>query len=215
MSGAMLEAFEDNGDSLQLRKMRLKSFAAMLVLVKKLEDEEIKQHSAMPQHLQMVLRGKRTLLFEQLLQQISYPDVSVASEMRRGFPLYGWLPVSNVFPSSVRAPVIHTSSLETMAPIFSRRTLATVKSSGDADQDTALWEATMQEVEAGYLEGPYMMFRFCLKVALSPLGSAWLRRTSCDQLTTCRLLASMLLWACQRSCKWKVSMKPLQLFVPG
>lgn len=164
MSGAMLEAFEVNGDNLQLRKARLKAFAAMLALAKKLEDDELEQHSAMPQHLQMVLRGKRTLLFEQLLQQISYPDVSVASEMRSGYPLYGWLPVSSVFPSSVRAPAIHTSALEGMAPIFSKRTLAAVKSSGDAAQDDALWEATMEEVAAGYFQGPY-------DVSSLPVGS--------------------------------------------
>ena len=64
ISGAMLEAFEVNSDHLQLRKARLKCFAAMLSLAKKLEDEELEQHSAMPQHLQMVLRGQRTLLFE-------------------------------------------------------------------------------------------------------------------------------------------------------
>ena len=126
MSGAMTEAFEVNGDSLRLRKTRLQNFARMVSRAKALERGELLIHGAMPSHLQMVLRGKRTLLFEQLLQQISYPDDPIAREIRDGFPLYGWLPVSNVFPNSVRMPIIHVSSLESMAPVFSRRSRAVV-----------------------------------------------------------------------------------------
>ena len=60
----------------------------------------------------------------------------------------------------------YTSALENMAPIFLKRTLATVKSCGDTMQDEALWEAMLQEVEAGYLEGPFP-------------GLDWLSGTSC------------------------------------
>ena len=102
----------------------------MVSKAKALEAEEQVIHGNMPPHLRMVLRGKRVMLFEELLQQISYPDTSIAREMREGFPLYGWLPVSNVFPSNVRVPVLHVSSLESMAHVFSRRTLSAVKSSG-------------------------------------------------------------------------------------
>lgn len=155
MSGAMKDAFDVNDDALRLRKTRLQNFAKMVSKAKALEAEEQVVHGNMPPHLRMVLRGKRVMLFEELLQQISYPDTSIAREMREGFPLYGWLPVSNVFPSNVRVPVLHVSSLESMAHVFSRRTLSAVKSSGDKMHDEALWAATLQEVEAGYLEGPY------------------------------------------------------------
>ena len=124
MSGAMTDAFEVNSDPLRLRKTRLQSFAKMVSRAKSLEDEERALHGAMPRHLQMVLKGKPVLLFEDLLQQISYPDTSIAREIGKRFPLYGWLPVSNIFPSSIRVPIIHASSLEGMANVFSKRTMS-------------------------------------------------------------------------------------------
>ena len=111
--------------------------------------------------------------------------------------------MSNVFPSSVRVPIIHTSALESIAPIFSKRILATVKSCGDTSQDEALWEATLQEVEAGYLEGPF-------DVSTLPPGSVISPRFGLAQRNTLRPidnmsgLVSMLLLGCPRNCKVRV-----------
>ena len=38
---------------------------------------------------------------------------------------------------------------------FSARTVSAMKPSGDSELDRLLWEATMDEVEAGFLSGPY------------------------------------------------------------
>ena len=65
-------------------------------------------------------------------------------------------------------PVLHVSSLESMAHVFSRRTLSAVKSSGDKMHDEALWAATLQEVEAGYLEGPYEVSQLPSGSIISP-----------------------------------------------
>ena len=64
-----------------------------------------------------------------------------------------------------------------MTPIFSKRTLAAVKSSGDAAQDDALWEATMDEVAARFLQT--MLLR-CRWAALSLPDLAWLSETNYD-----------------------------------
>ena len=89
ISEAMLEAFEINADSLRLRKVRLQNFAMMVSKAKALESDESTLHSAMPVHLKMVLRGKRTLLFEQLLQHISYPDDATAGRFEQVFHFMG------------------------------------------------------------------------------------------------------------------------------
>ena len=73
-----------DGEPLRLRKTRLQNFAMRVFKAKALEGDELSLHSAMPTHLQMVLRGTRTLLFEQLLQQISYRDDAIAREIRTG-----------------------------------------------------------------------------------------------------------------------------------
>lgn len=42
-----------------------------------------------------------------------------------------------------------------MIPCFSERTLAAVKSSGDKDRDRQQWDATCEEVELGFVKGPF------------------------------------------------------------
>ena len=71
-----------------------------------------------------------------------------------------------------------------MTPIFSKRTLAAVKSSGDAAQDDALWEATMDEVAARFLQGPY-------DVASLPVGSIISPRFGLAQRNKLRLIDNM------------------------
>ena len=45
--------------------------------------------------------------------------------------------------------------LKSLAASFSARSVSTVKSSGDAATDLTLWEATMAEVKAGFVQGPF------------------------------------------------------------
>ena len=119
------------------------------------KDSEKELHDRMDPHLQRVLGTKTILLFKALLQDMQYPDDKLADEMSAGFPLYGWLPGSGVFSGHVKPPELHPSALDKMAASFSKRAAASVKSSGDADHDLALWEATMSEVREGFVTGPY------------------------------------------------------------
>jgi len=109
----------------------------------------------MDEHVCKVLVSKRVALFQRLLEDMDYPDSKVATEMQQGFPLSGWLPASNVFPTRLRPPEIHVELLFRMAKVFSARSIAATKSSGCADADRRLWEATMEEVADGFLEGPF------------------------------------------------------------
>ena len=69
--------------------------------------------------------------------------------------LCGWLPMLGVFPSKLRPPVLHMDTLEKMSASFAAHSIGATKASGDKEMDRLLWEATMDEVKAGFLSGPY------------------------------------------------------------
>eukprot|EP00434_Breviolum_minutum_P026872 symbB.v1.2.023753.t1/scaffold2198.1/size86077/3 len=151
LQGCVARAVESQKDPVGLRKSRIVFMKKLIEMKNRYKDSEKELHDRMDPHLQCVLGTKNILLFKALLQDMQYPDDKLADEMSAGFPLYGWLPGSGVFPGHVKPPELHPSALDKMAASFSKRAAASVKSSGDADHDLALWEATMSEVREGFV----------------------------------------------------------------
>ena len=154
---AMSEAMDayELGDKMQFRRVQCRFSQYMLNVCNETKVEETELHEAMAPHLQKVLKSKRLCLFRRLLDESGYPDSKIATELSQGFPLCGWLPESGVFPSKLRPPELHQETLAVMSASFTAQTVASTKPSGDADLDKRLWEATMDEVAAGFLSGPY------------------------------------------------------------
>ena len=100
----------------------------------------------MAPHVQHIMSRKRLLLLQALLRRSQYPDEKIAMDMASGFPLYGWMAVSSVFPKKVRPPTLHESVLKAMGPSITVRALATVRASDSSKFDEKLWDATLQEV---------------------------------------------------------------------
>ena len=144
-----------HGGGFELRKIRLQWSRSMVEHASRLRDEEAALKSAMPPRLSKVLRDKRCLLFRWALDDIEYADAKVSSEMMEGFPLSGLLPVSNVFDAKIRVPAIHPGALKQMSASFNASTLAVTKPTLDPDMGVKLWASTAEDVDAGYLEGPY------------------------------------------------------------
>lgn len=142
-------------DAFELRKIRIKASRDILNLTVGLTGEEKALHDGWPSHIQKILKNKKMILFKRLLEQVGYDDAKIADEMTRGFPLNGWLPESRVFPPRLRLPQIHPESFEAMIPSFSSRTLSAVKGSGDDTLDRELWQATLEEVQLGFMRGPF------------------------------------------------------------
>ena len=127
-----------------------------LKLIKELAGDERLLRDEMPVHVQRIMSRKRLLFLQTLLKRSQYPDEQIAMEMASGFPLYGWLTASSVFPKKVRPPTLHESVLKAMAPSITARTMATIKESADPEVDQKLWDATLKEVEEGFLQGPFL-----------------------------------------------------------
>ena len=153
----MLDAIDsyELGDKMEFRRIQCRFSQDLLRKAGELKSDEDSLHAGMAEHLQRVLKGKRLCLFQKLLVESGYPDSKVADEMAAGFPLCGWLPTSDVFPSKLRPPVLHMDTLEKMSASFAARSIGATKASGEAAMDRLLWDATMDEVQAGFLSGPY------------------------------------------------------------
>ena len=149
-----IRAYESNG-GLAFRRTQCAFSKEMLSLIRDLDEDERMLHGNMAPHLRRILKPKRILVFQHLLEKVSYPDAKIAREMAGGFALCGWLPASGVFPTKLKPPEIHEDFLAKMSKPFSARSLAVTKSSGDSESDCKLWEATLEEVAAGFLSGPY------------------------------------------------------------
>ena len=125
-------------DPVGLRRRHVEFGQWVVSAAKEVQEEQKTIVNDMPVHCRRILEGKNIALFNRLIHFHSYPDVELAMQMARGFPLYGWMPASGVFQGQVRLPELHQGALKAMAKSYTQRTLAAVKGSGCADLDAAL-----------------------------------------------------------------------------
>ena len=162
-----IKAYND-ATGLKFRRTQCAFAKRLVAMCTDLKDKEAECKQRMEPHVRRILDGKRTVLFKQLLEEISYPDMKVATEMTCGFPLCGWLPTSDIFPVRVRAPEFDENFLRSMARSFSARSIAATVSSGDPELDMKLWQATLDEVEEGFLTGPWSISHLDRESVVSP-----------------------------------------------
>ena len=150
---AVDEMLRDNflRDPYLLAKKRIDFFKHWLRRAEQLEPEEQKLHETLPEHLRHVLKGKRLLVWQELLQHIGYPDTSLISDIQSGFRLSGWLGVSGVFPRKVRPPACTQEDLKAMAPGLNESAWgrAGVRQPDGLARQT--WEETKAELERGWI----------------------------------------------------------------
>ena len=142
------------------------------------------------------MKGKKWTAFTAALQRAGYADADIALEAMNGFPLAGWLPATSVFPTMVKPPEMHVNELATLTSSYAARALASVKTPDDVELSRELWDITMEEVDAGFLEGPF-------KATDLPEGAVVSPRFAIRQ-TTSPAQESMALSGWRTSCKLKV-----------
>ena len=114
-----------------------------------------------------VLRGKRILLWKQMLESIQYEDMEVVDEFASGTRLVGEAQTTGLWPKKFKPASLTESDLSTISA--SQRSVLTYRSFEFMDEDTlnAVWNQTMEEVEAGELSGPYHVEQIPLEFPLS------------------------------------------------
>ena len=106
-------------------------------------------------HMHKVLQSKRLQLLDEIIATEGYDDVNLARDIREGFDLVGTSPVSNVLPGKVTPASLHPDDVCNAASRANEALQASLGSSGDHAADVELWRKTMQEVDRGWLLGPY------------------------------------------------------------
>ena len=140
---------------MELSKWRLQSLIECEKLAGDLAGQERDLHAGLPSHLEEVLEGKRLLLFEKLLRRYSFPDLDVVDFMKNGVNVVGEHPISPIFPQQM---IKSTTTPELLLKTAAWRNQTMAASSIHSDEPelaSKLWEVTNQEVQRGFLKGPY------------------------------------------------------------
>ena len=69
-----------------------------------LSSKEAELHDQLDPEVAKVLKGKRLLLLEEILNEIGFPDKNLVKDICSGFRLTGWLRDSQLFPHRSKPP---------------------------------------------------------------------------------------------------------------
>ena len=116
-----------------------------------LRSDEANLHAKLPIHLQRILRGKKLLLFKEMLSDLNYADVAVVDDIIAGFSLTGWARSTGVFDVKIRPPSLTVEQLQGMAMGLNMAVVGSLKGATWEDIDQTAWDETMLEVERGCL----------------------------------------------------------------
>lgn len=134
-------------------ELRSKELKRCIEIAKQLEGEETKLHNEMGPGIAKVTAKKRICLFRKLLEEINFEDVVVF--LQKGVPLTGWEPESDIFFQRWNPPTTTVESLDGSAKWQRRAIMMRPFTTEEKDSAEVLWNETMNEVELGFLEGPY------------------------------------------------------------
>ena len=119
-----------------------------------LASEESVLRSSMHPDVEAVTKGKAILVFKTLLEQTNFPDMSVVDLMVKGVPLVGEEPPSALFHKPPKPASISPQQLQSQC-ILRRESLKAMRGAPDPDDLQDLLDETANEVQAGFMTGPY------------------------------------------------------------
>ena len=122
-----------------------------------LRDCERALKDAMPEHCAKVLHNKRLVVFEEMLKSSGYKDTHLVSEISKGFDLMGDLPKSHVFVHRETFATLTPQQVRESACMNRQAIVASVARPMDAKIRKGVYEATMKELDAGWITGPIPM----------------------------------------------------------
>ena len=137
-----------------LCRTRSETLRMMLSKAKEFQPAEEELKRSLSARRREVLKGKRLVLFRWLLEQSGSTDTKLVTDLCEGFDLTGALPESNTFSKRFRPAQLPTDTLRGVAEKARTALLSNIRSSGDAELDRGVYEATQKECRKGFLVGP-------------------------------------------------------------
>ena len=134
----------------EVHKHRCRVLISIRQSIDELREAEDQLHQNMPPHVQQIMKPKRLLVFQRLLDSIAFPDRSLAKDMSEGFRITGWLPDTGARPSKLQPPQLHREEVWNNRAVANDRMWSMCKSSGDPKVDQELWRVSVKECQAGW-----------------------------------------------------------------
>ena len=141
--------------SSELVKSRLNTLSEIRARRAELEADESQLHASMPEHIRTVLKGKRLLLFKELLEGSGYPDLGIVDDIIRGFDPVGQTPDCGIFEKALIPASISEDELKARAPLARKQLIREIEDTSISENDNELWDQSIKECEHGWLKGPF------------------------------------------------------------
>ena len=135
------------------RVKQLKRFANR---AKELACQEAELKASLDPDVRTVLSDKRLLLFKEMADEAGVGDDSLFDELVKGFSLTGSMPQSGSFPTKLKPAQISVQQLKESA-VWSRKMIHTScrRISSDKEVAQAVYRETLQQLEDGWVKGPF------------------------------------------------------------
>ena len=102
-------------------------------------------------HIQDVLKGKRLLVYKEMLQAVGFPDEHLFHDIIEGFRLTGWMRDSGCFLKIPRPPTLTLEALWRLNRGLQESVLKRVKDQALDDTSKEAWEETEKELQKGWI----------------------------------------------------------------
>ena len=141
-------------DPLALAKERLATVFNLRRLTQELADQETRLKQGQHPDVRKCTESKNVSLFEHVLKELGYRDMQVVELLKDGVPLVGLQDA----PAGYREQLVPASITEDElldAALWRRKMLMGQHKQITAAEESALLEATADEISRGFLQGPY------------------------------------------------------------
>ena len=117
---------------------------------KELEQDEKQLHQSLEPHLQQVLQGKRLLVFQEMLNDLGYPDNALVQDNLQGLSV-DWVAAKIwVFPPALKRPAHNLETAKKLAKGVNHGICKQVASPSEDSLSSEVWRQTEEEVERGW-----------------------------------------------------------------
>ena len=118
------------------------------------KEQEHELKSRLDLHAKHILSNKRILLWKSLLEEYKHPDLAVVSELLEGTSLIGETDTTGLWPAKFVPATISEIELSEIGARERESICSKVKDT-PSETDRAVWDKALEEVEKGWLLGPF------------------------------------------------------------
>ena len=121
---------------------------------KELEADEKIDAQTRDAHVRATTANNRLLLTAEILDSLGYEDMEALELLRRGSPLAGGIPKSNIFESCFKPGLLTVDQFLSESARKNQAVMSSCSTSGGLEVDKSVLRETEEEVRLGWAVGP-------------------------------------------------------------